>query len=238
LREEIKIPQHRRLYEILRKHIVEGHYQEGNLLPSENDLCSTYKVTRPTVRQALGNLAYEGFIKKHQGKGSIVNSLPKGIGILSLESTTSSFATNELSTHIIEKPQVTPWPEEFMFDLSELEQEIGCYQLKRLRIVQEQPTLFEVTYLPNLNLERFSVRNFENNSLFDILRMHYQITIKGGAQKIKAICATPELCKHLQVKESQPLVHLQRKMETNRPNFFIYSSIFCNTERYFLQGNF
>ena len=57
-----QIPQYRKLYELLRKHIVEGIYEEGSLLPSENELCTTYQMTRPTVRHALDTLVKEGLI--------------------------------------------------------------------------------------------------------------------------------------------------------------------------------
>ena len=72
------IPQHRKLYEILRRHITEGVYKEGDLLPSENELCQLYGMTRPTVRQSLASLANDGYIRKHQGKGSIVQHPPEG----------------------------------------------------------------------------------------------------------------------------------------------------------------
>ncbi len=78
------LPQHRRLYEILRRHILDGVYREGDLLPSENELCKLYDMTRPTVRQSLSNLANDGYIRKHQGKGSIVHHLSREIGILSV----------------------------------------------------------------------------------------------------------------------------------------------------------
>ena len=51
---------------------------------------SLYGMTRPTVRQALSTLANDGYIRKHQGKGSIVHHLPKEIGILSVSGTTSA----------------------------------------------------------------------------------------------------------------------------------------------------
>ena len=38
------IPQHRKVYEILRSHIAEGVFHEGDLLPSENELCTVHKV--------------------------------------------------------------------------------------------------------------------------------------------------------------------------------------------------
>ena len=57
-----KISQHKKLYERLRKLIEEGVYRDGDLLPSENDLCRTYNLTRPTVRRALISLSYDGYI--------------------------------------------------------------------------------------------------------------------------------------------------------------------------------
>ncbi len=90
------IPQHRKLYEILRKHIAEGVYREGDLLPSENELCKLYGMTRPTVRQSLATLAGDGYIIKHQGKGSIVHQLPGEIGILSVAGTTYAVGNRNL----------------------------------------------------------------------------------------------------------------------------------------------
>ena len=48
-----KIPHHKKIYEILRKHITGCVYKEGDLLPSENELCQLYVMTSQTVRQEL-----------------------------------------------------------------------------------------------------------------------------------------------------------------------------------------
>jgi len=119
------IPQYRKLYEVLRKHILDGVYKEGDLLPSENELCQLYSMTRPTVRQSLSTLAVDGYIRKHQGKGSIVHHLPREIGILSVSGTTSAVGDRNLETRIIVKPVLKPWPDDFMFPLSALEKESG-----------------------------------------------------------------------------------------------------------------
>ena len=84
------VPQYRKVYETLRKHIEKGNYLEGDILPSENDLCAVHQVTRPTVRKALDMITNEGYKKKRQGLGSVVQKKPKGIGILSLSGTTSA----------------------------------------------------------------------------------------------------------------------------------------------------
>jgi len=232
------IPQHKRLYEILRRHISEGVYREGDLLPSENELCQLYGMTRPTVRQSLAALASDGYIIKHQGKGSIVHHLPREIGILSVSGTTSAVGDRKLTTRIIVKPHIIPWEENFMFTLSSLEKESGCIYMERLRLLEDVPIFYDISYIANINLPRITSRQFENRSLFKILRDHYHIEIKGGEQRIKAIPASGKISSFLQLRKGQPVLHLERKMETNNPGLFLYSSIFCNTEKYSIFGRF
>ena len=223
---------------MLRKHILDGIYSEGDLLPSENELCQLYGMTRPTVRQALSTLAGDGFISKHQGKGSIVHLLPREIGILSVSGTTSAVGDRNLKTMIIRKPVLIPWPEGFMFTLSEIEKESGCIYMERLRLLEDVPIFYDISYIGNINLPRITARQFKNKSLFQILRDHYHVEIKGGEQRIKAIHSSVKISRFLKLKRNQPVLHLERKMETNINGLFVYSSIFCNTEQYSIFGRF
>jgi DNA-binding GntR family transcriptional regulator len=232
------IPQYRRLYEILRKHILDGVYNEGDMLPSENELCQVHTMTRPTVRQALGTLANDGYIRKHQGKGSIVHHLPKEIGILSVSGTTSALGDRNLKTKIIVKPVLILWPDDFIFPLTDLERESGCIYMERLRLLDDSPIFYDISYIANINLPRITSRKFENRSLFQVLRDHYGVEIKGGDQRIKAIPASQKISRFLRLKKDQPVLHLERKMETNKPGLFLYSSIFCNTGKYSIFGRF
>ena len=232
------IPQHRKLYEILRKHITDGVYGEGDLLPSENELCQLYGMTRPTVRQSLSTLANDGYISRHQGKGSIVHHLPREIGILSVSGTTSAVGDRNLKTRIIVKPVIVPWKDDFMFPLSQLEKESGCIYMERLRLLDDVPIFYDISYIANINLPRMTSRQFENRSLFRILRDYYHIEIRGGEQRIKAIPASVKISRFLRLRKGQPVLHLERRMETNNPGLFVYSSIFCNTEKYSIFGRF
>ena len=232
------IPQHRRLYEILRKHIQDGVYKEGDLLPSENELCQLYGMTRPTVRQSLSNLANDGYIRKHQGKGSIVHHPQREIGILSVSGTTSAVGDRNLKTKIIVKPVLVPWPADFMFSLTDLEKESGCVYMERVRLLDDVPIFYDISFIANINLPRITARQFENRSLFQILRDYYRVEITGGDQRIKAIPATSKIGKLLQLKKDQPVLHMERRLETNNPGLFLYSSIYCNTEKYSIFGRF
>ena len=232
------LPQYRKVYELLRKHILDGVYQEGDILPSENELCRLHKITRPTVRQALSKLVNDGLIHQHQGKGSIVHRIPQDIGILSVSGTTSAIGKKILKTHILSGPKIMTWPEKFLFELSPVELESGCIYLERVRLVNEIPLFYDISYIANINLPRFCSRTFENKSLFEILRKSYSIEIKGGIHRLKAIPAEGVIIDLLKVKKGKPILHLERKLETSRPNFFVYSMLFCNTETHALYGTF
>jgi GntR family transcriptional regulator/GntR family frlABCD operon transcriptional regulator len=232
------LPPYKILYEQLRKHITEGRYKKGDILPSENELCTTHNVTRPTVRKALDRLVHEGYIRKKQGKGSIVQGQPQGVGILSLSGTTSAIGKDNLETKIIVKPTLVKCEDAFGFPLHDFEKEVGCYHLERLRIMNKQPIFYDITLIPNINLPRFTSRNFENRSLFEIMRTAYQVEVLGGEQKLMAINANEKLQEYFEVDAGHPILRLDRKMETNKDGYSFYSQVYCNTNEYGLYGTF
>ncbi|WP_323036933.1 FadR/GntR family transcriptional regulator [Pararhodobacter sp.] len=54
---------------VLQDNILTGHYAPGDRLPSEADLCAHFKVSRPTLREALGRLTARGLIMSRRGAG-------------------------------------------------------------------------------------------------------------------------------------------------------------------------
>lgn len=234
----MELPQHKKLYELLRRHILDELYKPGDLLPSENELSQLHGIARPTVRKALDQLVSDGFILKHQGKGSLVKGSPKGIGILALSSTTSALKGENLSTQIIVQPEIRPWNDAFGFEITQADKEVGCIYFERLRLMDEKPVFFDITLLPNNGIPRFTSINMENRSLFDMLRSKYQITVTGGTQQIFAIKANKRLQTYFGIKAGHPILQLNRRIETSRPGFILYSQIFCITDQYGLVGSF
>ena len=237
-REHPNLPRYREVYEQLRRQIEQGAFVSGQLLPSENELAATWQVARPTVRSALEHLVADGFIVKQQGKGSIVTGKPKNVGLLSLKGTTSAIGRDNLTTHIIVKPEIRQWKEAFGYELSDMEKEAGCIYFERLRLVNNRPVFYDITMFANLNFPRFTARNLENASLFEVLRTNYQVEIKGGVQQLFAIKADRDLQNYFEVRPGHPVLQLIRKIETNRIGIYLYSKVFCNTQEYALSGSF
>lgn len=238
MRKSAGTPLYKQVFEELKAKIDAGHYKIGDLLPSENELCKLYFTTRPTVRQALNELTNRGYIVRQHGKGSIVSEPKNGLGILSIKGATAGVGKHNLRTAILSKPQKCAWPESFAFELSAEEQEAGAITFSRLRYVNGLPTMFEETFISNLGLPRFTLHNLEKNSLFDTLKHYHGVEVKEGEQKIWAIEASKELAELFNIKAKKPILHMKRKLATNKKNLFIYSFLYCNTEEFFIQDYF
>lgn len=66
------VPLHRQLFLVLHDEIARGAITAGQPLPTEQDLCEQFGVSRITVRRALADLAAQGYITRRQGVGSFV----------------------------------------------------------------------------------------------------------------------------------------------------------------------
>jgi GntR family transcriptional regulator of arabinose operon len=61
---------------VLSKEICENRYSPDRPMPSENELCKRFGISRPTVRLVLCELEHQGFIYRHHGKGTFVHTIP------------------------------------------------------------------------------------------------------------------------------------------------------------------
>ena len=67
-----QIPLYYQLQQLLRKKILSGVLPLDVPLPTENELCKEYSVSRTTVRQAFAALKNEGLIFRIPGKGTYI----------------------------------------------------------------------------------------------------------------------------------------------------------------------
>lgn len=67
------VPLYNQLIDVLLQKISEGDYKPGDKIPSEQDLCEIYDISRPTVRQAVKELVQKGILIKQKGKGTFLS---------------------------------------------------------------------------------------------------------------------------------------------------------------------
>ncbi len=65
------IPRYLQIADAIRRDLK----SEGERIPSEHALCATYRVSRPTIRQALDVLVQEGRLYRHAGRGTFATAV-------------------------------------------------------------------------------------------------------------------------------------------------------------------
>ncbi|GAB2587284.1 UTRA domain-containing protein [Spirosoma areae] len=80
--------------------------------------------------------------------------------------------------------------------------------------------------------------NFENRSLFELLRTVYNLIVQGGEQKLLATTATENLTQLLAVPPASSVLRLDKRVDTNNNDFSYYSSLYARTDHFLLHGRF
>jgi GntR family transcriptional regulator len=70
------VPAYRQVADDLRRRIASGEFAPGSPLPSERALVDLHRVSRPTIRQAIGVLRVEGLVVAEHGRGLFVRPRP------------------------------------------------------------------------------------------------------------------------------------------------------------------
>ena len=69
-----KVPLYKQLKQKIKKDIQDSFYQIGQIIPTEQDFCEEFAISRQTVREAITELVNEGLVERVQGKGTIVKA--------------------------------------------------------------------------------------------------------------------------------------------------------------------
>ncbi len=69
------------MYSIIKEKVEKCEWPNGTQIPTEDNLCKTFEVSKATVRMAVSELVREGYLKKQQGKGTFVTYALKDLGV-------------------------------------------------------------------------------------------------------------------------------------------------------------
>lgn len=140
------VPLYTQLKESIKWSILEGIYDEGQQLPTEELLCNLYNVSRPVVRRAYQALMDEGIVERHQGRGTFVKRNLVLSNLLFREDYEEYLKELNLtsSSRLIMIDIVNRYDVPALFD----EKENEFYNLKRVRYANKIPIMYENFYFP------------------------------------------------------------------------------------------
>jgi GntR family transcriptional regulator len=169
------LPLYYQLKTVLLREIEAGHWAPDAQLPTENELAGRFSVSKITVRQALRELAAEGFIRREQGRGTFVERRRLQQGPRELTSFTDEMRSHGLvpSSRVLDQ-ETTGAPPAVASVLGIL-QDAPVFRLRRLRLANREPMGVQTAYIPLDLVPGITALPFSNASLYDILQARYSL---------------------------------------------------------------
>ena len=227
----MKEPKYLTVQNQLKGKIQQGLFKIGDYLPSENELCVQYSITRTTVRKAMDELQKDGFIERQQGKGSRVRERRKSLGLLTVKGFSEAVGQN-VQTIMLQNPVLVEGCPHINFGDNQLQKLTKCIYFERLRKVDDKPVMIEKNWLPGTALIGLLTSEFVEGSFFKTLSRNYQIEITGSEHELRAEFADTKTAELLKIKKGAPVLHISVKFSTSNSGIVILSELFCNTSQY------
>ena len=235
----IKRPIYQIIEQDLRIAILEGKLKQGDMIPSETELCSKYGVARMTVRQAINNLLIDGYIYRHKGRGTFVTFNKKEIR--KHEGSFLSF-TNEMK--LLDSPVSTTL---LKFEKSvademcaqRLQLKIGdpIYYVERLRSSKNIPLAFERLYLPYKMYGELDESVF-HGSFYRFIQEELKWRIKNCQYAIEARGVPKRVAELLHQKEGEPALYLNSVTYLENGRAFVYTRFYFHGEHFRFRDNY
>jgi GntR family transcriptional regulator len=195
--------------ESLLAELAGGEMPPGAKLPNETELAERFRVSRSTIREAVGSLTDAGYLARRHGSGTFVMARPRSRHPLE---TTVSYTSMirasgyEPSETIISKEVRPPSaPERELLGLTDGE---SLIEVERVRLADRRPVIYSRDRIPMALLDETSDQAL-GSSLYTILAESGHPVASASAQLIPTV-ADARLARLLRVKRGTPLLHIDQ----------------------------
>lgn len=215
----------------IKDRIEEGFLQNGDMIESENVLKEMYNVSRMTVRQALNNLVNDGYLYRHKGKGTFVNSNKLEKKIYGLVGFTEEMRRiNRVPTNKTISFELITADDKINRKLA-LNNNEQVYYLQRIRYGDGIPVLYEHMYLPSSLFKDLTIDVFDH-SFYDYVEKKCNYRISYCTQKLEAMVMDDEKARFLETTKGSALLYCSSisYLDSGRP--FEYVRSFYRGDQY------
>ena len=169
---DIRLPLYQQLKEMFLGEISNGNWKTGTTIPSELEIANRFSVSRATVRQATMDLVHAGYLRRIQGKGTIVTE-PKIEPLAAL----TSFSENMKAAGINPgwRTLLVEWNFPSQQVAERLQQANGrALYIERLLLGDDRPLALQKAWYPSWlvgqHKDFFTKEYLDHHSLYETLR--------------------------------------------------------------------
>jgi GntR family transcriptional regulator len=180
------------LHSILRGKMERGEWAVDSQIPTEEELCRLFDVSKATVRIAVADLVREGYLRRQQGKGTFVckRVIPEGLSML------TSFKEIMLEAGVVFETRVLAQTVMMLTDELELKLDVPenkhIIYLKRVRLVAEEPVLLQESYLPHAICPALLAEELEKQSILELLELRCGVRVTRVRDYIEVVALGAE----------------------------------------------
>lgn len=206
LDKKVPIPLYFQLKNLIIEEISQGSYPIDSMIPTENELGDLFKISRTTVRQAIGELVQEGRLYRQKSKGTFVAKPKVNQEILnpSISFDDEILKSGRVPTTEILSMEVGPTSDRFAA-MCNVEKNAKTVCLYRKIYADKEPILRIKTYLPYDKCHFVMTYNFAQDKLYEVLATNENTRICRVVKTCEAVSAAHEDVDVLSVKKGSPI---------------------------------
>ena len=214
------VPAYQRIQGTILQKIEAGGLRPGDAVPSERELAKLHQVSLMTARHALASMEREGVVERRRGVGTFV-SAPK-IHFNKLMSYTEQMASRNLTAASqVLFAKIVDDEQEATARLS-LPPKSRIIKLERLRHAAGEPFALEICHLSATQFPGFLDAPLSRESLFGILKQHYNVELGYADEEVDATAADPRTAELLEVPRREPLLRIRQVIYSKKGTVILY----------------
>lgn len=206
------IPYYRQIEDWIRIRIRNGELRPGDAIENEIALAQALGVSRITVRQALDNLAGQGYLIRKRGLGTFVAE-PRRSFVLTrphLRSLTEEMADEGLKVSSKTLEQKIVLPDTDIQHHLNVPEGAEVVRIRRLRSADGLPLCVETCYHPYHAFPALAEIDLTDQSIYEILDRYYNRRPVTARDTLVADTVEVEIARWLCVEIGAPVMHILR----------------------------
>lgn len=202
-------PLYQQVKDLLVDRLIAGYWRPGDLLPSEIQLAAELGVSQGTVRKALDEMTAENLLVRRQGRGTFVAEHDQEHALFHFFKMIDAEGQPVVpGSRVVRRSQGVARREEAA--RLQIAKEETVVRITRVRSIHGKDAIFERLVLPCRLFPDLHERGELPNTLYTLFARDYGITVGKAVEKLRAVPATPEVARHLEVQTGEPLLEIDR----------------------------
>lgn len=208
------VPLYSQLKHLVIQKIESGEYAQESKIPSEQEFCERYDISRPTIRQAISELTNNGYLHKVKGKGTFVAKTKSKVDIKNFSGFTDSILdSQDPGQHDILSIQAI-----MLSDAPCLEKVFGAHnpskQLEFAEIVfitvdKNSILSLNTSYIPLILFPEIIEDIKAKKPSYEILRGKYPLMPVKTKSSLEVVFTEQSEAQYLQVQAGHPLIKIE-----------------------------